>query len=170
MSDGIQNLVGTKKITREFNGKSYSFSVRVLDDHAEKEAYILALKPNPFTILDKLPPETSARTREIVEARAVAEAMRPAFVSRREEAEFDNSLHGLAWGLWRALRDNHEEFGLLPDGKTSAFVNPAGKAYGITPAEGVQKLLELIEDVGSSLHSHLIDIRDGMDSPPELKN
>lgn len=53
--DGLQNLAGDKTITREINGKRYTFDVLRLKDHAERERYILSLKPSPLDLLNQLP-------------------------------------------------------------------------------------------------------------------
>lgn len=168
--DGISNLVGRKSVTRTFNGREYRFSLKVLADHAEKEAYILSLKPSPFDVLATLPDSLNPDARAVIEERLTKEALRPQFVTREQEVDFDCSLHGLAWGLWRSLRDNEHDFGKLKDGEMAVFETPLGVGYSLTPEQGIQRTLDFIEEVGDERVAELHDIRDGVESPPELKN
>lgn len=168
--DGISNLVGHKTVSRSFNGREYRFSLKVLADHAEKEAHILSLKPSPFEVMARLPDSLTSPQLAAIEDKLIREATRAQFVTRIEEAEFDDSLHGLAWGLWRALRDNEYDFGKLRTGEDPVFETPLGDGYSLTPAQGIQKTLDFIESVGNDRLGELHDIRDGVEHPPELKN
>lgn len=168
--DGISNLVGVKKVSREFNGRTYSFSLKVLADHAEKEEYLLSLKPDPFAVLAKVPADMDPQMRAAIADRITSAALKAQFASRIDESEFDASLHGLAWGIWRALRDNEEDFGRLKKGEEPVFTTPLGVGYSLTVAEGIQKTLDFIEAVGNARFAELQDIRDGVENPPELKN
>jgi hypothetical protein len=167
MSDGLHNLVGRKQITRTLNGKQYTFRVMVLADHAEKEAYILGLKPDPLASLAKLPANMPSHVRQSVVDAAMKSATRAQFVTRHEEQEFDESLHGLAWSLWRSLRDNHADFG---KGGAVVYTAPSEVSYSLTPAQGVQKALDLIEEVGSKHLTDLMNIRDGVEEKTDLGN
>lgn len=84
--------------------------------------------------------ERQTRLREELTKRAFKEAMQPQFVSFEEDNAFDNSLHGIAWKLWRALRDNHPEI------------------------DGVQAALDLLEEAGDEA---LKDITDKLDKSEE---
>lgn len=69
--------------------------------------------------------ERKSKLRDELTKRAFKEALQPQFVSIDEDNAFDNSLHGIAWKLWRALRDNHPEI------------------------DSVQAALDLLESAGS---------------------
>jgi hypothetical protein len=169
MLEGVSNLIGRKTITRTIDGRAWTFSVMVLADHAEKERYILSLKPDPVALMLRLPATTPASVRKSVEDAIVRAASRGQFVTQDEEAEFDKSLHGLAWSIWRALRDHHQEFGRLADGERVAY--QAGSAgYSITPADGVQRALDLIEAAGNAHLKTFMDVRDGVTERTELGN
>jgi len=168
--DGISNLVGVKTVSRTFNGREYRFALKVLADHAEKEAHILGLKPSPFEVMETLPDTLPEQSRAQIIDRLVKESQRPQFATRFEEHEFDQSLHGLAWGLWRSLRDQEYDFGKLKKGEDPVFETPSGVGYSLTPADGVQRALDFIEEVGSDRIGELEAIRDGVEDPPELGN
>lgn len=153
-----------KPLKRTYNGREFRFSLKVLADHAEKEAYILSLKPSPFTLLETLPKEMDPRARAIAEDRMIKEALRPQIVSHAEEISFDQSIQGLAWGLWRSLRDFEHDFGKLHDKEEAVFTTPLGVGYSLTPAQGIQRTLDFIESVGRDQLQELHDIRDGVAS------
>lgn len=49
------------------------------------------------------------KARQALIDRAFREATQPQVVSFEDENKFDNSMHGIAWKLWRALRQDHPE-------------------------------------------------------------
>lgn len=168
--DGISNVVGVKTAARTFNGREYRFKLKVLANHAEKEAHILGLKPSPFEVMETLPATLPEQSMALIVDRLVKESQRPQFVTRFEEVEFDASLHGLAWGLWRAMRDQEFDFGKLKKDEDAVYETPDGTGYSMKPAQGVQRALDFIEEVGTERIGELEAIRDGVENPPELKN
>lgn len=84
--------------------------------------------------------EHQKRLRDELTKIAFQQAMQPQFVSIEEDNAFDNSLHGIAWKLWRALRDNHPEI------------------------DGVQAALDLLEEAGDEA---LKDITEKLDQSEE---
>jgi hypothetical protein len=115
------------------------------------------------------PANASRETRQRLESQAIDRAGRAQIVSRLEELEFDNSLDGLAYSLWRCLRDHHAEFGRLqPDQEPVYTVHGVG--YSLTPAQGIQAAKDFIEQVGDDHHAQLLAIQANVESPPELKN
>lgn len=72
-------------------------------------------------------------TRKRIERTAWSEAQRPQVVTFEDETAFDNSLHGIAWRLWIALRDHHPEI------------------------DSVQAAINLIERTGSKNIASIID-------------
>lgn len=162
MSDGLNNMAGRPTVTREFNGKTYHFRTIVLGEHAEKETYIQSLKPNPLEVLAKIPPTVAQNVRRSIEDAALRAATVPQFVTREQESQFDESLHGLAWGLWRSLRDLNEDFGKRVSTAPPKHITPLGIEYDMTPTEGVQRCLDLIEELGNKHFADLVAIRDGV--------
>ncbi len=148
MSDGLSNLAPPTTVSRNFRGKDYTFSVITLGDIAEKEAFILSLRPNPLAILANVPSNASKEISTLIVAEIVKAAQRPVFVSRDEDAEFSKSPIGSMWLLWRALRDNHDEFGRWSEGKPIGHTVGSGvnkKQYSLTPMQGIQKAAEFNE-------------------------
>ena len=182
MTDGLNNLLGTRKISRKFGDKEYTFSVIVLAEHAEKESYVTSLRGNPLEGLIRavasLPPSMKEDRRSFrkmvdrLEDKCLKALSAPSFITRDVEEEFDNSLHGLAWSLWRALRDNHAEFGMVENSDSNVvWKSDAGREYTMTPKEGVQTCLDFMENtVGSERFKELFQIRDGVEAPSELGN
>ena len=187
MSDGANNILGTKRIKRKFGPegqeREYTFSVIVLAEHAEKESYICSMRANPLEALlkalDRLPDSVKADAKRLrklqdrLEDKCLVALASPQFVRRTLEEEFDDSLHGLAWGLWRALRDNEPDFGkpVKAEGEKIVYTSEAGREYTMTPAEGVQACLDFMENVvGNARFKELFQIRDGVENPPELGN
>ena len=171
--DGIRNIAGRRTAQIEIDGNKYTVEPMVLAEYAERESYILRLKPNPLEVLASLPPlppapqvpvppdvkdgaegaaayrpklaayqAEKARYEQLVsqrarlEERAWKEATRPRCVTVEEEQQFDNSLHGIAWRLYRSLRRNHPEI------------------------DGVQAALDLIERAGNSNLAHIVETLD----------
>jgi len=84
--------------------------------------------------------ENQVKLRDELTKQAFTMAMQPQFVSIEEDNAFDNSLHGIAWKLWRALRKHHPE------------------------VDGVQSALNLLEKAGSD---SMKDITDKLDQSEE---
>lgn len=127
--DGISNLSGDRTAHITIGGKRYTLRPQVLAEYAERERYILSLKPNPIEVAAKSPPEVRDQLLE----RAWSEATRPQIVTMDEESRFDASMHGIAWRFWRAVRRDHPE------------------------VAGVQDALDLIETLGNDRFGILLD-------------
>lgn len=170
--DGLSNQLGTRQITFVFDdaeGKDkFTFTVIVLDGYAEKEQYILSLCPSPLQLVTTLPDNTPAHIASGFMEKALELAMRPQYITRTEEKKFDMALHGLAWSLWRGLRDNHAEFGKYVEGSKVVYTTPDGTDYTVTPEEGVTLMYKFIERAGVARFKELVAIRDGIEEPPEL--
>lgn len=175
--DGLVNVAGKRTVTFELNGKTYTMTPKVLDEYAERERYILNLKPHPLTLLDQLTPlpppptmpippdnltdiaalkkhrdeiaryqqdklnhDAAINRREKLEQSLRKEAMRPQVVSFEDDQLFDQSLHGIAFKLWRALRDHHPEI------------------------DSVQAALSLLEQIGDQ---RLVEINSKLDLAEE---
>ncbi len=149
MADGLDKLIGDRVVTLTLNGREYRISTAVLADHAEKESHIHSLRPPLRDLLRQIPVDLDARVMQGLQESVLKVASRPAFISQDEEMEFDASLHGVAWRLWRGMRDHHEEFGLITNGQPVEYRAPNGRAYSMTPADGVQAMLDFMERIGN---------------------
>lgn len=150
MADGLAHLAPAGVVTRTLGGRELRFSVVTMGTLAEKEAYILALMPNPMAIIGTIPDNAPKYAQELIAAAAMKVAMRPAYVSRDEDQDFDASPHGAAWAAWRGLRDNHAEFGMWSDGCEVRHTVGTGanrRRYTMTPQQGVEACMALFEEI-----------------------
>ena len=161
MADGLFNIAGRPAQVHEFAGMELSFRAITLAEHAEKEAYIASLRPDPLAALERVSAKAAPSVRRSIEDAVLRAVSAPLFVSRETEQEFDQSVHGVAWGLWRALRDDNGEFGQLSPGETATYTSPAGVGYSVGPRDGVQLAMDLMEAVGNAEIGRLIAARDG---------
>jgi len=81
-----------------------------------------------------------------LETKAWNESMRPRVVTLEEDQLFDSSLHGIAFRLWRSLRDHHPE------------------------VNSVQAALDLIESHGSHRLAEIVSELDRTDEEDKIKN
>ena len=181
--DGIRNIAGRRTAQIQIDGQTYTVEPMVLAEYAERESYILALKPNPLDVIASLPPlppepqvpvppdskqgaegaaayrpklaayqrekaqyEQLLAQRARLEERAWKEATKPRCVTVEEEQQFDNSLHGIAWRLYRSLRRNHPEI------------------------DGVQAALDLIERAGNQKLGQIVATLDQAEERDILGN
>lgn len=181
--DGLVNIAGKRTQTFDLNGKTYTMVPKILADYAEREKYILSLKPHPLELLDQLPPlpespplpvppdnlnntdalklhrdqvadyhrekarhDAAVARRERLEAALRREAARPQVVSFEDDREFDQSLHGIAFKLWRSIRENHPEI------------------------DGVQAALDLLEQMGEARLGEINNKLDLVDEKDILGN
>jgi hypothetical protein len=121
--DGLLNLSGQRSVTVEINGKQWTFDTAYLRDYAEMEQYILSHRPDPLEGLAGLPDDVRADAVRV----AMQQRQRSPFVSMSELAEFESSVHGVAWRVWRALRNNHPEIAGIDD--AYQFIEDAGNEH-----------------------------------------
>lgn len=140
--DGLHNIAGDRTTTLTVGGKTYTLTTQILRDYAEREAYILEHRDNPFALLDYVP---DSRKDEAFD-RAWKEAKLAKFVPLEEEKLFDSSMRGIGWRLWRALRDHHPEI------------------------DSVQAALDLIERAGNEMFGTIVDKLDGSEEKDILGN
>lgn len=98
--------------------------------------------------------ERQSKLRDELTKRAFKEAMQPQFVSIEEDNAFDNSLHGIAWKLWRALRDNHPE------------INGVQAALDLLEKAGDDKLLDITEKLDKSEEKDILGNSNGPTTGP----
>lgn len=152
MADGLDNLIGESTARVMVGGKEYTVSKGWLSDHAEKESYINAMKPSLSSMLSQIPSDLPPAQVESMQKILVDKASKSAFATNDEENEFNTSPHGIAWVAWRALRDGHEEFG---KGGDQVYKAPNGNWYSLTPEQGVQRCLTLIERYSDDMEAFM---------------
>ncbi len=170
MADGLDKMVGERTATVKLDGRTYRLSTAVLADHAEKESHIHSLRPSLGELLGQIPAGMDSRVMTGLQESMLKVASRPAFVTQEEEQSFDESLHGVAWRLWRAMRDHHEEFGLISNGQPAAYRAPNGRSYSMTPEDGIQALLDFMESIGNEKLSELQAAADASEEKDILGN
>lgn len=169
MSDGIAHIGPPRVIKLTIDGKEYSFTTIILAEHAEKEAYILSLRPDALQALATLPATAPKHVQSLVADAAMKAAQRPAFVTRDEEAQFDESLHGMAWRIWRSLRENHTEFGMPTEGAQIKH-KVGSKTFTMSPADGVQSALTFMETIGNEQVGRVINAVGGTEQAELVGN
>jgi len=75
--------------------------------------------------------------------RAWKRAMAPAVVSIADEMAFDQSMHGIAYRVWRAMQVHHSD------------------EFDSDPEKGVQQALDWIEKVGNARFRNIVELLEG---------
>jgi hypothetical protein len=159
MLDGIMHM-GRLTVPYTLGDKRLLVTVgRVLAEYREVEAYLVDMRRNPIDIMRQaanLPPSVL----KLLIEESVKSANAPTFVTSTDYEQFQRSPHGMAYDVWRALRDNHDEFGMIPKGQKGgvAYKAPNGVGYSITPEQGVQLALDLVAEYGQKAFVELAEI------------
>lgn len=114
-----------------------------LINYVEKVSYILSRRPGVWDLLKQLPKTFQADTYQsfVREAMTVVHSTGAA-VSIQEEVDFDNSLLGFYWTLWRCMPSEQKASG--PKKKT--FFESEQKAADVDPSiAGIQRAKDLWE-------------------------
>jgi hypothetical protein len=106
MADGLFNLAGRRVVTLQKDGREYRMAVRSLGEYALKEAAILRRVGNPYAGIDSI---RDAATRQAAIKAAADAASRPLIATLQDEEEFNHSMGGVGWGVWRALSLHHPD-------------------------------------------------------------
>lgn len=126
--DGIANVAGLRTVPLKIGGKTYTLAPMILAEYAERENYILSLRPDPWERLKTIPENLPAWAKDAILKQITddinRESRMPRVVTMEEEARFDASLHGIGWRLMRALRGNHPEIDTVD--KALALIEEAG--------------------------------------------
>jgi hypothetical protein len=157
--DGIMHL-GRLCVPFELGNRTVNVSVgKVLADYREVEAYIVSMRRNPIEVMRQAA-DMPGQVIQLVVSEAVRVASAPTFVRGDEYDSFRASPHGMAYEAWRALRDNEEDFGMIPQGekRRCVYKAPSGVTYSLTPEQGVQKVLDVIETAGRLAFDQLVAI------------
>lgn len=106
MADGLFNLCGRRAVELKKNGKTYTMLIRRLADYALKEESMVSRIGNPWEGIEAIKDQ---RSKELAMKIAADVAARPKIATLQDENRFDNSLRGIAWGVWRALSEKHPD-------------------------------------------------------------
>jgi len=158
MLDGVMHL-GRLVVPYVLGEKTLHLSVgRTLAEYREVEQYITAMRRNPVDVI-KQAADLPANVLGLLVAESIKVASAPTYVRGDEYQSFESSPRGMAFDVWRALRDNEEEFGMIPQGeKRNAAYVFGGKRYTLGPDEGVQKVLDLFDEYGGDAIQELARI------------
>lgn len=113
--DGLSHVAGRRTLTIEIGGKVYTLSPTRLADYADRETYILSLRPDPWDIVRRMPADLPPIAQARIEQKLIDQAMKPRLVTFDEEMAFDSSLHGTAYRFWQALKPHHPEIESIRD-------------------------------------------------------
>jgi hypothetical protein len=136
-----QFLDPSRTIDHEFAGKLWRFKVWIFAEHLEKADYLHKRMKSPLQALCDIPQDAPLDSKQRVEKYLAEMACGLLLVDRMDEAEFDDSKEGQAYHIWRALRDNHEEFGAVLNGKPGTY-RVLDSSYMFGPEIGIQRGLE----------------------------
>lgn len=102
--DGLFNLCGRRAVTLTKDDRAFTFRVRRLADYALKEQAMLLRMASPYNGVDAIADEGD----RIKAIKVIADAVsRPLIATLQDEERFDNSLRGIAFGVWRGLCEDH---------------------------------------------------------------
>jgi hypothetical protein len=136
-----QFMNAARTVDHEFGGQVWKFSIWRYRDHMEKAEYINSRTRSPLDSLSQLPGSLDPASKQAVQQFLAKMASGLMITSREDEQAFDDSKEGTGYAVWRALRDNHEEFGMLTNGAVPRHTvgsGPGQRGYGMTPEEGVE--------------------------------
>jgi len=142
--------------TVTLGGVEYTVRPRVAAYYGEMEAHLLSKRENPMQVAkESIVGETDpAVITQIIEV-AMAERCRAKSVTRRELAEWMDSMDGTAFVSWLQIRHNDPTYNES---------NPGGSATTITPAFIKEKMLDDFEQALNAIIATIegISIEDAM--------
>ncbi len=106
MADGLFNLSGRRTTHLTKDNKTYTLTIQSLADYGRKESAILSKTGNPWEGIESI--KDHAVRAMAIKAAADA-ASRPLIATMEDEQQFDNSIKGMAYLLWRSLSVAHPQ-------------------------------------------------------------
>jgi hypothetical protein len=142
--DGLANLMGTLRPPRKLtiDGVEYEFRPADLRDYGEREDYVLGLT-NPMALAGQLSSLKDSELRNGIIDKMVEYMLRPRFVTVHEDIDFEDSIHGLAYETWRALKYRDD-------------VNDIRDALALIEKLGEERIPELREVLAASREQDLM--------------
>lgn len=103
--------------------------------YAEMESYIVSLRTDPIAEAAKAVDSVPAQHHAAIWAAAMKQATSGKTVTAAEAADFENSIHGLAWKFWRCIEADHPE------------IDSVQKAIELLTLAGAERLEEIARSV-----------------------
>lgn len=121
----LSALMGRDEFDLEAGGETYRCTPKTADDYVEIEKFILERRPDPFSLIAKIPASMPAEERDQLRSELLAMATRSALVSPHELLEYMSSASGIAHQIYLQTRKSRPEMNL-------------GKAYDLVMTLGLQ--------------------------------
>ena len=131
MTQKIQRTGGADFETFVVEGDTYKISPLRLGHWSEMESYVSSLRQNPIDIASANLNGKPLAVQQMIMDAAVKAACYAKIVPAVEIANFEASITGLAWKLWKTLEPNHPE------------INSVSEAVFILTAAGADRLAEI---------------------------
>lgn len=109
MTNKIQRTQGKVSETLEVGDKTFKLSPLTFGFYGEMEAYVCSLRADPITLASEASASLPETSRPLLWDAAVRAAMYAKVVPASEIANFEKSMAGIAWKLWKCLEPNHAE-------------------------------------------------------------
>lgn len=111
----------------EVGGKTYTLRPIRVGIYAAMEAYIISTRPDPLAVASEAVRKLPASHHDAIWKAAMAQAVNARAVTSEEAAAFENSVDGLAWKVWQALKQDHPEIDSVA--KARDFLMQAGEEH-----------------------------------------
>lgn len=148
--DGLFNLCGNREQVFTHDGKTYTFSVRVLSNFAAFESYMLRRTISPYKGIEGLPRDLQ----QVAVAAAAQEAARPKIVTMQDADNFGRTWPGLGYKIWQALQKHH----------------PSEFPPSLPAEQGAQLGMDFLEWAGGDRTSEIVRIVEKVDENDILGN
>lgn len=93
----------------EIGGKTYTIRPLKVGVYAEMESYIASQRGDPLAEAAEACERVPEKHHQAIWDAAMRQAVERRTVSAQEAAEFENSIRGLGWKLWKCLEQDHPE-------------------------------------------------------------
>lgn len=120
----IQRTSGQSFETIEIDGKKYTLRPLKVGVYGEMEAFVMAQRGDPLAAAGKAVERLPSSQHAAVWDAAMRAVMANRNVTTQEMSDFENSIRGYAWKLWKCLEQDHPEI------------------------DSIEKALELLEQIG----------------------
>lgn len=122
----IQRTSGQSYELIEIEGKQYKLRPLKVGVYGEMEAFVLAQRGDPLAAAGQAVQHLPAAMHAAVWDAAMRAVMANRNVTTQEMSDFENSIRGYAWKLWKCLEQDHPEVDSLD--KALALLEKIGPA------------------------------------------
>ena len=109
MSSKQHRTAGVDFTRIDISGKTYTLRPLKVGVYAEMESYIVAQRGDPLAEAARACESLPEQHHQAIWDAAMRQAVKGRTVTAQEAAEFENSIRGLAWKLWKCLEQDHPE-------------------------------------------------------------